>query len=45
MTGYAIGAGITLAAGAYIRWGIGPLMLAYEIGRRVERIRLRRQAR
>ena len=44
MTGYAIGAGIILAAaaaGAYIRWGVNPVLVAYELGRRVERIRHR----
>jgi hypothetical protein len=44
VTGYAIGTGIILAAaaaGAYIRWGVIPVLVAYEIGRRVERIRRR----
>ena len=45
MTGLAIGAAATLAAGAYLRWGVGPVLLAYEIGKRVQQIRLRRQAR
>lgn len=48
MTGLVIGAGIILAAaaaGAYVRWGVIPVIVAYEIGRRVERIRLHRPAR
>ena len=45
MTGLVIAAVAVIAAGAYIRWGVNPVLIAYEIGRRVERIRLRRQAR
>jgi hypothetical protein len=43
MTGLAIGAAVVIAAGAWLRWGAGPVTIAYEIGKRVER--LRRQAR
>jgi hypothetical protein len=32
---------VTFAAGAYLRWGTGPVVIAYEIGRRIERIRAR----
>lgn len=41
MTGWAIAAGIILAADAYRRFGVGPVLLSYEIGRRIERIRAR----
>lgn len=45
MTDYAIAAAAIIAAGAWLRFGVVPVAIAYEIGRRVERLRLRRQAR
>ena len=42
MTGYAIACGGILAAGVYLRFSVGPVLLAYEIGKRIGRIRARR---
>ena len=39
MSGYAIACGSILAAGAYLRWGVRPVTIAYQVGRIVERIR------
>jgi hypothetical protein len=39
VTGWAIAAGIILAVGAYRRFGVGPVLLSYKIGRRIGRIR------
>ncbi len=38
MTGYAIGAGIALVAGAFLRWAIRPVLIAFELGRLFERM-------
>ena len=44
MTGYAIGAGTVVAAGAFLRWAIRPVLIAFELGRLFERMqRLQRR--
>lgn len=43
MTGYAIGAAVILAAGAYLRFATRPVLMAYELGKTVERIRRHRR--
>ena len=43
MTGLAIGAGITLAAGAYLRWGAQPVLVAFELGRVYARLQVARR--
>ena len=42
MTGTLIAVGIILPLGAYLKWGVAPVIVAYEIGRRIERIWPRR---
>lgn len=44
MTALAIGLGLGAVTGAYLRWGVQPVLIAFELGRVVEKIRLRRQA-
>ena len=39
MTDYTIAAAAVIAAGAWLRFAVAPVLFAYEIGRRVERIR------
>lgn len=39
MTGLVIGAAIGAAAGVWLRFAVVPVSIAYEIGRRVERLR------
>lgn len=35
-------AGAVIAAGAYLRWGLVPVWFAYELGKRVEKLRRKR---
>lgn len=44
MTSYALGAVPGLAAGAYIRWAVRPVLTAYTIGRLYERMKAVRRA-
>jgi hypothetical protein len=37
-TSLTIGAVTITAAGAYLRWAIAPIRIAYQVGKRVERI-------
>jgi len=41
LTSYAIGAGVIVAAGAYLRFATRPVLTAYGLGKAVERIRQR----
>jgi hypothetical protein len=42
MTALIIAAAAIIPAGAYLRWGIRPMVAGYQVGRQAERIAARR---